>query len=286
MSQHDYILDNASGIAFRSDLNSLLAAHQSLNSGATAPSTTYASMWWLDTTTNILKQRNSGNTDWIIIGHVSSDFLNLQATQSDIVFGRSSAGDGVAEEIACTSFGRSVLGIQSQASMSSLFGMTNSMRTFYKSYSLTIVSGASETTLFSTTIAGGTLGTACPYLRIFHIGYSSIASVRIKLRLKYGGTTIAILSLYSFGWSGDRNVIFDAILAYKSASGQVTKSVAYGNTRYASPPPADDRCSRSFQTNNSSIDSSSNQTLELTVQMQGAGDAYYGHVALVTGFSN
>jgi hypothetical protein len=42
MAQHDYIIANQSGAAFRSDLNNSLAAIVSNNSGAAQPSTTYA----------------------------------------------------------------------------------------------------------------------------------------------------------------------------------------------------------------------------------------------------
>lgn len=65
MSQHDYSLANASGASFRADVNDALSAIVSLNSGATAPSTTYAYMLWADTTSGWLKQRNAANSAWI-----------------------------------------------------------------------------------------------------------------------------------------------------------------------------------------------------------------------------
>ena len=68
MAQHDYILANQSGAAFRSDLNNGLAAIVSNNSGAAQPSTTYAYQWWPDTTTGLLKLRNAANNAWITIG--------------------------------------------------------------------------------------------------------------------------------------------------------------------------------------------------------------------------
>ena len=51
MSQNDMSLANASGAAFRSDLNNALQALASVSSGSSAPSTTYAFQVWLDTTT-------------------------------------------------------------------------------------------------------------------------------------------------------------------------------------------------------------------------------------------
>jgi hypothetical protein len=75
MAQHDYSIANASGAAVRSDLNSALSAIATLNSGATAPTTTFAYMLWPDTTAGLLKQRNAGNTDWVTLGTLGS--LNL-----------------------------------------------------------------------------------------------------------------------------------------------------------------------------------------------------------------
>tara|TARA_A100001391_G_scaffold199589_1_gene182820 strand:+ start:543 stop:2192 length:1650 start_codon:yes stop_codon:yes gene_type:complete len=65
MATHDYVLDNASGAAFRTDLNNALAAIVSNNSNNSSPSTTYAYQWWADTSNNVLKIRNSANNDWI-----------------------------------------------------------------------------------------------------------------------------------------------------------------------------------------------------------------------------
>jgi hypothetical protein len=77
MAQHDYIIANQSGAAFRSDLNNGLAAIVSNNSGAAQPSTTYAYQWWADTTTGLLKIRNAANNAWITIGTLASANLGL-----------------------------------------------------------------------------------------------------------------------------------------------------------------------------------------------------------------
>lgn len=65
MSQHDYILDNAAGAAFRTDLNNALAAIATANSGAAEPTTTYANQVWYDTTAGYLKIRNAANSAWL-----------------------------------------------------------------------------------------------------------------------------------------------------------------------------------------------------------------------------
>jgi hypothetical protein len=77
VAQHDYIIANQSGAAFRADLNNGLAAIVSQNSGAAQPSTTYAYQWWADTTTGLLKIRNAANSAWITIGTMASTNLGL-----------------------------------------------------------------------------------------------------------------------------------------------------------------------------------------------------------------
>ena len=77
MAQHDYVLDNQSGLAFRQDLNNALAAAVTINSGATAPSTTYAYQLWADTTAGQLKQRNAANSAWVVIGTLGTTNLGL-----------------------------------------------------------------------------------------------------------------------------------------------------------------------------------------------------------------
>lgn len=67
MSQHDYVIDNASGAAVRSDINSVLSAIATKNLGATTPSTTYPYQWWYDDSEGILKLRNGSNTAWLNI---------------------------------------------------------------------------------------------------------------------------------------------------------------------------------------------------------------------------
>lgn len=71
MAIHDMVLDNAVGAAFRSDANAALAALVTNSSNATAPTTTYAYMWWADTTSGWLKLRNSGNSAWIDVFRLS-----------------------------------------------------------------------------------------------------------------------------------------------------------------------------------------------------------------------
>lgn len=76
MAQHDYVIDNASGAAVRADINSVLQAVLTNNSG-TDPSesgTTAAYMLWADTgsSPNLLKIRDNSDGAWITICEISS----------------------------------------------------------------------------------------------------------------------------------------------------------------------------------------------------------------------
>jgi len=77
MAQHDYVIANQSGNAFRSDLNNGLSAIVSQNSGSATPSTTYAYMWWADTTTGLLKIRNAANNAFVTVGTLATTNLGL-----------------------------------------------------------------------------------------------------------------------------------------------------------------------------------------------------------------
>jgi hypothetical protein len=77
MAQADYVVANGTGAAVRSDLNGQLAAIVSNNSGATEPATMYAYQWWADTTTGLLKLRNSANSAWVTIRQLDGEFSTV-----------------------------------------------------------------------------------------------------------------------------------------------------------------------------------------------------------------
>jgi hypothetical protein len=77
MAQHDYVIANGTGAAVRSDLNNALAAIVSNNSGATAPSPTYAFQPWADTTAGVMKMRNSANSAWITLYQLDGEWTSI-----------------------------------------------------------------------------------------------------------------------------------------------------------------------------------------------------------------
>ena len=111
MSQNDLVIANQSAPDFRADLNDALQALASLNSGSTAPSTTYANMLWYDTSNNILKMRSEADDAWIDIGTLNqstnefevANLTELTETQAEddtsTVFGLVS-GERLAQAVA------------------------------------------------------------------------------------------------------------------------------------------------------------------------------------------
>jgi len=70
MSQNDYNQtreEAMSGEALRAAFNLADQALASNNIGAAAPATTYPGMWWPDTTSGWMKQRNAANSAWVNI---------------------------------------------------------------------------------------------------------------------------------------------------------------------------------------------------------------------------
>ena len=111
MAQHDYIIANQSGAAFRADLNNGLAAIVTNNSGASAPSPTYSYQWWPDTTTGLLKIRNAANNAWITVGTLASANLGMiTAGTASIVNADVNASAGiVSSKLAFTQAGASAV---------------------------------------------------------------------------------------------------------------------------------------------------------------------------------
>lgn len=96
MAQHDMVIANASGATVRGDINDALEALASLSGGASAPSTTYPGQLWADTTTSLLKMRNTVNSAWVTIGVLDQSYLGLTYAAQGLLSGltlSNSAGD-------------------------------------------------------------------------------------------------------------------------------------------------------------------------------------------------
>jgi hypothetical protein len=84
MAQHDYVIANQPFPSYRNDHNNSLSAVVSKNSGASAPSTTYAYQWWYDSTNDILKIRNADNDAWINFASFDQSNDNFSLTVQDL----------------------------------------------------------------------------------------------------------------------------------------------------------------------------------------------------------
>jgi len=64
MAQNDFNIANQPFWNARADLNNAFAAIAGNSTGATAPTATFANMWWYDTTAGVMKKRNNADTAW------------------------------------------------------------------------------------------------------------------------------------------------------------------------------------------------------------------------------
>lgn len=113
MSQHDFSIANQTASNARTDINNALQALASMNSGTTAPSTTYANMLWYETDTNILKMRNEANSAWVNIAYIDQSngleilddthLVNTSGTQTGLLGGQTqttwNTGTGTTESL-------------------------------------------------------------------------------------------------------------------------------------------------------------------------------------------
>ena len=93
MAQHDMDVANAAGATVRADINNALQALVSRNSGSSAPSTTFAYMEWVDTTTGVKKRRNAANSGWLVDSTI--DETLVLARSSNTILGVSDKGKTV-----------------------------------------------------------------------------------------------------------------------------------------------------------------------------------------------
>ena len=90
MANHDYVIANQTAPNFRADLNLVLQAIVSTNSGTSAPSDTFANMLWYDTSNNKLMMRNEANNGWITIFESDQTNSRINLITDDIQYATSS----------------------------------------------------------------------------------------------------------------------------------------------------------------------------------------------------
>lgn len=81
MSQASKSFTDGNGAELIAFLNAAFGAQDTLNSGATEPTTMTPYMLWADMTSGYLKQRNSANTGWNILAKLNQDMIAALQTQ-------------------------------------------------------------------------------------------------------------------------------------------------------------------------------------------------------------
>ena len=83
-NQNDFVIDNGTGLAVRTDIQDALQALAGNSSGNTEPSVKYAYQWWADTgsTPPVMKLRNSSNDGWIELFQLDGTLTLEDGSQS------------------------------------------------------------------------------------------------------------------------------------------------------------------------------------------------------------
>lgn len=183
MAQHDYSIANQTAASLRTDLNNVLSAIVSNNSGATAPTDTFANMFWYDTTANILKMRNEADDAWISLGYLDQTADAFRILDDTQVVNTSGTQTGL-------------LGDQATATWETGTGTTESLVSPAKIKAAIDNLGVQVTTANVTTaIASSTVGAVGTYAMLGNVG-TTIGP----------GSLIAGSSLSYAGVAGNGNV--------------------------------------------------------------------------------
>ena len=230
MAQADYVVANGTGAAVRSDLNGQLAAIVSNNSGATEPATMYAYQWWADTTTGLLKLRNSANSAWVTIRQLDGEFStvpveNGTAAAPSIYFKDSGTDSGFfspgTDAVAISTAGTNRLHVTSAGNV----GVGTSSPGSFNSFANNLVVGTGTGTSGITIYAGNTStsalnfadGTSGNDLYPGYIMYNH-ADDSLSFIVNYGGSGSARMFITSAGRVGVGTAIPGAALEINAAA--------------------------------------------------------------------
>ena len=159
MAQHDYNIANQSGLEFRADLNNVLQAIVTENSGTTAPVVTFPGMTWRDTSVSpsVLKKRNDADTAWDTVSTSAGEAISGASTTASQ---RSALGLGTAATLNAGTSANNVVQLDGAGKLPALDGSqllnisSIQLGYFYKANSSTVV--FNKTGSGSAEIKGGT----------------------------------------------------------------------------------------------------------------------------------
>ena len=238
MAQHDYVIDNSTGANVRADINSVLQAISSNNSGSSAPSTTYALQNFANTTDSMLQLRNAANNAFVNLrkfdgalplpdGSVSSPSLFFDDDTNTGLF--SSAADtlnvvtGGAERFRVNSSGQFLLGTETAiGDDSTTVGALNikfDNNTKFGISTQALVSGSATHLKFYNS-AGTNTGSIVTN-NAGATSYNTSSDYRLKeneVAISDGITRIKQLKPYKFNFKADSGTILDGFLAHEVSS--------------------------------------------------------------------
>lgn len=178
MAQHDYDIANQTAPNLRSDLNNVLDAIASTNSGTAAPSTTHANQLWYDTTNNILKMRDEADAAWISLMTLdqsgSLSYPTNIASQAEAEAGTNTTKMMTPERVA-----QAIAALETGASTT--YGDVNT-------YVWASRTGTTTDVTAGSTAAGSTLVPTGATRSVSHTGASSTGSVSLGIGSVLSGT--------------------------------------------------------------------------------------------------
>jgi hypothetical protein len=113
MAQHDYNIANQTASDARADINNVLQAIATNNSGTGVPPTTFPNQWFYDTDDQLLKIRNNTTTTYLNVGYIdqtngfevldNTHVVNTSGTQTGLLGDQATAtwetGTGTTESL-------------------------------------------------------------------------------------------------------------------------------------------------------------------------------------------
>ena len=113
MAQHDYNIANQTASDARADINNVLEAIATNNSGTGVPSATFPNQWFYDTDNQLLKIRNNTTTTYLNVGYIDqtngfevlddTHVVNTSGTQTGLLGDQATAtwetGTGTTESL-------------------------------------------------------------------------------------------------------------------------------------------------------------------------------------------
>lgn len=258
--QHDYDIGNAAGGVVRGDINDVLDAIVTWNSGASEPATMFARQRWADTTAGVIKRRNAANSGWIV--ESTDDETFVLSRSSDTVLDVSDKG----KVIRCT-------GSYTQT-FSAVASLTDGWFVGFRveaGQTLTLDPNSTETINGATTlaIAGPASGLIfCNGSALYTVGYERKTFVSSA---SLSGTDVEITGIAS----GARRITF--FLNAASLNGatelavQIGDSGGYGTTSYNGS---------NVQVSNGAATSGANPTGEWRTNGASAAATYSGKIVL------